>query len=321
MLDIPELGLSKTFNGGTRDKSADLMADYFEDNSNILNRLNKLLAQKSPTDPVAGNPTSLMGGMVDNAFNSAASIKSPSTKANKEVSVSTGQQTANVFSTGVRFGKFRQGGKDVTSYTLPISYEFNNDSGKKVSIGVPISYVEVNGSKSYKIGMDLSVKIPMDKQWTLSPGIGYGLIGSKDLLSAGQIISGSLSSVYKLDKSTAGNDKWTLSIANMGGYYKTLPIKSNGVSIDPDITNMVSKNGLLADYNTEVLGTKSIVQTYITDTRFFGDKLYADHYNEVGIYISPEDKTGLKKYLGLNASYLIGNKDITGFNISLTYSF
>lgn len=322
VLNIPELGISKSFTGTSRDASSDLMADYFKENNNIINRLNKLLAQKSSTDPIAGNPTSLMSGMVDNAFNSAAGIKITSTRANKEVGVSTdGKQTASVFSTGVRFGKLRQGGKNVTSYTLPLSYEFKNNSGKSVSIGVPISYVEVNGAKSYKIGMDLSVKIPMDKKWTLSPGVGYGLIGSKDLLSAGQIASASLSSIYKLDKYTVGNDKWTLSIANMLGYYKTLPIKLKGVNIDPDITNTVSKNGLLADYNTEVLGTKSIVQVYITDTRFFGDKLYADRYNELGFYISPEDKTGLKKYLGLNASYLISNKDITGFNISLSYSF
>lgn len=317
-LNIPDLGFSKTFSGATRDDSSDLLFDYFEDNNDILNRLNKLLTQKSPTDPIAGNPNSLMGGMVDSAFRTGASIKKADNNINN---VKAENETGNVLSTGIRFGKFRQGGKNVISYTLPIEYEFKNSNGKDIYVNVPISYLESNGAKSYKIGLDLAMKIPMNKKWSLTPGIGYGLVGSKDLVSSGQIGSLSLSSLYKLDKSIAGNDNLTLNIANMVGYYKTFPIKLAGVNIDPNITNTVVRNGLIADYKTEVFGVKSNIQTYLTDTRFFGDKLYAEHYNEVGIYVAPEDKTGINKYLGINASYLFGNNDISGFSVSLSYNF
>ncbi len=68
-LTIPELGVSETFEGATRDESKELLVEYLEGaGADTVNRIQKELARVSPVDPVAGNPSSLMGNMVSSNF-------------------------------------------------------------------------------------------------------------------------------------------------------------------------------------------------------------------------------------------------------------
>ena len=70
-LRIPEIGLDESFSGSTRDDSLDALEDWMKDNNNdVLTKIAKWCAKNTATDPVAGNPSSMMGRMVSGAFDS-----------------------------------------------------------------------------------------------------------------------------------------------------------------------------------------------------------------------------------------------------------
>lgn len=74
-LVIPELGISESFVGVTRDDSKDLLVAYLEgEGSDTVDRIQKELARVSAVDPVAGNPSSLMGQAVHSDFDRALSL-------------------------------------------------------------------------------------------------------------------------------------------------------------------------------------------------------------------------------------------------------
>ena len=63
-LTIPSLGIDTAFSGGTREETAQTLYDYLKSGS-LLTDLSQELAKSSPTDPIAGNPNSMMSTMVE----------------------------------------------------------------------------------------------------------------------------------------------------------------------------------------------------------------------------------------------------------------
>lgn len=307
-----------------RDIAQEELEDFLKD-SDLANRLSKLLAFRSPTSPLAGNPSSLQSAQADNAFSKGTDTGSDDGQG--QASQDQGQnaqsiaRTNNAFPVGVQFGRYRQGGKDVNNHSLPLRYSYEWESGKEISVGLPLSYTTVEDAKIYKIGLDISYTHPINKQWKLTPGLGYGLVGSEDLLTGAQIGSVSLTSLYTLDESIVGGPSWSLSIANMIGHYQSFPIKVGDINIDPDLTNQIIKNGLILDSKKTLFSIPVNIKGYFTDTRFFGDALYSERYDEIGIFFSPAKKRLLGKSQGINISYLFAENDITGFNFAYSYKF
>jgi len=312
---VPDLDVDEMFSGASRDAAVDNLEDFLEkDGGDIINRINKRLAEVSPVDPLAGNPSSLMGTMVDGAFQEGAD---PTATAAAEA----GATRDNFFGTGVHLGRYAQGGRDVNTYTLPLRYTFDRQSGNTVSLRMPISYQDAQGAASFKLGFGVSYGRAMNERWTLTPGVEYGLVASADLVSAGQVGSFTLTSLYKFD----GPRDFTIGVANMAGYYKTFPIKLNDVKIDPDIANQVVKNGVIMERKIGAGGKQAHLKAYLTDTRFFGDKLYADQYNEAGVFLTRvKDGGGGGDRLGVNVKYLFSTQsdnDVKGLSFSLSYNF
>lgn len=70
--------------------------------------------------------------------------------------------------------------------------------------------------------------------WSLAPAVGYGIAGSQDLGSLGQILSGSLNS----DPLLYDNGKYRIGMGNMVGYSLTLPIPASSATISIATTMM-----------------------------------------------------------------------------------
>jgi len=322
---VPRLNINVAFTGESRDASLDMLGDFLEgDGVSIINRINKLLVAESAVDPVAGNPNSLQTTMADRAFTTATETGPAIPRATNQGSTSQGgaappkQDGGGLFAMGARFGRYNQGDSKISAWTLPFGYSFETETGKEFEINFPLTYVKTEGASSYKVGFDFTYKHPFTEKWSLSPTLGYGLVGSADLVSSAQMGSFALTSVYQFYQSAGG---WQFHIANMGGVYKTFPIKLEGVKVDPDVTNHIAKNGLILRANRNVLNRPALVEFYLTDMRFFGDELYSERYNEIGVHLKPQNRRGLRKYLGLNATYLTGENDVDGFKLSLSYRF
>ena len=317
VFDVPSLGIHQTFDGnGNRDVANDLFVEFLKgEGGDIINRINKHLAQLSPVDPFAGNPTSLMGSMVGTTFDDGTQIvRNP---INVSPSSNAGE---NLLATGIQFGSMTQGGTDVDVWSIPIQYTWAEEDGHNLTFKMPISMIDAAGSKSYKFGLGLAYQMPMSKRWLLTPSFEYGLMGSKYLLSAGQIISVAVTSLYTFDP--VGDDI-SISVGNMLGAYKTLPTTIGDIDVDPDISSQVMKNGLIIDTKNTLFGMQVNVQYFASDTRFFGDNLYAEHYNEVGLSVTPVKKGGIYDFLGITFTYLFSSSadDIDGVKLGLVYTF
>lgn len=314
---VPSLGINKTFSAANRDGSLDQLEDFLKKNGEgILSRIMKEAAKASPNDPVAGNPTSLMGTMVgsnfDNTFASQGSqiIGGPP-------QAQAGDQTNN-FGLSLRFGSFKVNDVNTRTTTLPLSYTWRIDSDprKQVVLAMPITYGTTEGARIGSLSPSISVSLPVNDKWTLTPTVGYGVTGSIDLASVAQIVSGSLMSMV-----TIPMDDWYLSVGNMVGHYKTLKVQSGEFSADPGIANTVFRNGFMVSQPVNFLGGDKLIEYSWVDTRYAGSALYMKWYDEVGITLgTARGATGLASYIRAGVSYLYsaGSK---GYSLKFGYWF
>lgn len=316
-LTIPSLGVDTAFTGGTREESAQALYDFLK-SGNLLADLSRELAKSSPTDPIAGNPNSMMSTMVasdyDQSFTSDFSnIASAETATATMVSSDKLTQVG----IGLVFGQMTQGGTDVSNMTIPLSYSIRNDLDprRQLLLRMPISIVDVDGAKAYNVGFGASYRFPMSQQWTLVPSVNYGLTASKDLGSTAQMASAGLTSTYYWRK--PGYD---VGIGNMLGFVTTMPFSYGGYNYDPNISNTVLRNGVMWSMPTVISGRKLHFETSVTDTRFFGTQLYSDSFQEVRFSLGTSRSAKATSVLrgGLALRHMKGD---TGFNLEFGYWF
>lgn len=220
----------------------------------------------------------------------------------------------------MRYGIFKYGALDVKSYSLPLSYTFQLDSGNKLKLKLPLSMVDVEGFKAYNYGLGMDYTFKVSDKWSLTPSLNYNVIDADDFNSDGQLASGLLTSncMFELGK-------YQLHLGNMVGYYRSTSFSDD--QYDPDISNTVLKNGLMMAIP---MGSVTSWELFVTDTRYFGKDLYIEQYNEFGFsfgYKKPKEgsaASGLKKYftyLRAGITYMYADGDNDGFSFNFGYSF
>ncbi|MEF3191896.1 MAG: hypothetical protein K6347_05030 [Campylobacterales bacterium] len=345
VLNIPSIGVSETFQGATRDESANLLEDWFKKNGgDAVDRLMAKLAETTPNDPIAGNPNSLMAQSVANDFMtgffaqvadattslSATTITPDATATLSKtdtISPTTATSSNNMIGIMAQYGSFAMGGYDSKTYTLPISYTIRSDSNprKKLTISIPLGMVDIEQAKSYKAGLGLAATFPISDAWLLTPALGYGVTASIDLGSVGHMASGSLTSSYTW---RVGSHK--LSMGNMIGHYRTLAFSAGDYSFDPGISNTVFRNGLMWSIPTGAIATNTSLELFVIDTQYTGTELYNMRYDEVG-FAWGLDRASLHPIAGkiirtdtklkIGATYLVADNDSKGFTVNFGWQF
>ncbi|MBF0312519.1 MAG: hypothetical protein HQK50_02210 [Oligoflexia bacterium] len=322
VLSIPSINLSQTFSGTSRDDSKEQFKNWLKrDGQATLNAVMKKLAEVSPFDPVAGNPTSLMSTMVANDFGRGF-VSTESSAATKDTTTSeqttTSGEISNLIGAGIRIGQYQQAGLKGRSYTLPLSYavRFKSDPRKQLIFDLPLTYFKLEESKSYNIGLGASFRLPVAPTWTITPSLATGVVGSVDMASAGQVASAAVTSSYT----------WTLplgslTMGNMLGYYKTLKFKVQGYESNPHIANTVLRNGVMYSLPHKLFKWDSESELFLIDTRYFGSELYMEQYNEIGFSLgSVKSRADLAHYLRAGVTYLFSSKT-KGISVNFGYSF
>jgi hypothetical protein len=118
-------------------------------------------------------------------------------------------------------------------------------------------------------------------------------------------------------------------MGNMIGYFWTLPVRIGDYSVDYDLRNTITRNGLLLSipWQKRIWGRDFSLDVYVTDTRFFGDALYSDNYQELGVTFGPmrsADKLEpnlSSQPFGLGLKYVRGDGDIDGVELNFGYRF
>ncbi len=330
VMSIPDIGINESFTGSTREDSQDMLTDWMKKNgASAVEKLMKKLAEVSPSDPIAGNPNSLMSQNVATSFNYGFSDVVKSKNYTPE------SQKGNVVSLSAQYFAMKDGDISSKKYALPLSYSVVSDSNpdRKLNILVPVAMTDVEGAKAAELGFGLSANLPVTQNWTLTPAVLYGVTGSVDLGSLGQVGTASITSAYKI-KAPGG----LVGIGNMVGYTRTLKLYSGEYAYDPGIRNVVFKNGLLYDIDMSNVASNTSLELFANHTQFTGTKLYTNSYVETGFSygfakvkqhypsgMSLEQKAMAKVYetmsqLRLGVTYLT-SAHAKGFQLNFGYSF
>ena len=279
--------------------------------------INKELAKVDSADPLGGNPSSIMGIMVENAYllGTTDDWSNPPSKS----------ATKNRFEGGVRYGHYSLSGKSVDTITFPFSYTFKIDQRQQFIVSVPFTYIDTQGAQSYDGGAGFAYKYRVTDRWVLTPAVAYGFRGSFDLADVGHIASGTVTSKYTFDLDSLDPNSYKLSIGNMAGYYTTLPYEEKGYSVDPDLQSYIIKNGLILskNLNSDIWGHKLNVAANFTDTEYFGSPFFVDQYNELGATVKAVNDQHWLSAFSFNANYLFSatGKNVDGYRVALNFQF
>lgn len=320
---IPSLNIDEIFMEATRNASVKKLEKYLKsEGGDILNRIQRALIAQSPVDPIAGNPSSMMGTMVSEQFQNGFGDQTTNIAAAAEVSASEEERNPeNLVHFGTRFGQYVASGKKTSALTVPLGYSFNLQDGdglRSIDFSLPITLTDTEGASSANVSLGIGLTYAINSQWRLSPAAGVGVAGSIDLGSAGGIGSLSLTSAYTLPR-----DGWSLNIGNMVGYYETLSFKFRGYDFNPGVSNVVLRNGLVASIPSSLGERKVATEFWVVDTRFFGSELYSEFYDEFGISFGlarTGKKHTIKNYLRGGISYQAGD-GVKGYRVNFGYSF
>lgn len=273
---IDSLGVNETFNGQNRDASVELLKDYLK-NNNVIGKIMNYQAKNSPFSPITGQ-----GGLIPNAVTADfdGSFTDIVTHTSNAKSVEGGGSAGNQIQLNATVGSGKIGDVSTKFLTLPLSYTLRNDVDprRQLVFQLPITYSEVGKAKSVNGGFGVAYRFPMSDNWTLTPNIKYSVVGSKDLASVASMYSLTLGSAYVME--FKGFD---IAIGNMLGIYKTGKFSSGDYAFNPDITTTGMRNGIMLLQPVTVSGTKMSMEYSFIDTRYFGDKPFADNTQEFNI--------------------------------------
>lgn len=307
----------------SRDESEEEFRDYLRNNEDdIVGRLLRSFVAHNGTDPVSGNPNSLMYSMATDTL--MGNMDAPIGKNALE------ERRENNKEVGLSVGHYSFDGNESTILHVPASYTYYFEDPEyylKFS-GTPIAYIETNGSRAFKSAGSAAYHLPMNDQWALMPGVGLGFVGSEDMGSVALVGSASLTSMYE----TQWGDT-QIKLGNMLSTFKTSSVDVDEGVVDYGLSNHIVKNALSAKLPTKVqlLERDLDVEVTFADTRILGDEVFIDQYNEVAVSLgSPETKGDRLDAMRLGFTYTFGNTnkdfdgethDYNGFSLNFGYSF
>jgi len=325
LLDIPSLGISRTFSAQTADETfAQLKA--FLTQSDVAGLIQRESARVSAFDPVAGNPASLMARAVAwdffNAFYPFASNVTGGSAMIAQVGGTPAGAAPGPFrplpGIGARYDRFTDQGQATQGFTLPLSYTFRSDLDprRQFAINLPLTVVDIDGARAYLGTLNASLRLPVARNWALTGALGYSQVRATDLGTAGQLGSIALTSAYVFR--TGFGD---LALGNMVGYYKTISGTIGGIKTDSGIANTVLRNGLLWSERAAWLGSGMTIEYTLVNTHYLGSELYLKNYTEIGVNVGSNKRAdSVRSYMQGGLTYLFSSKT-KGFMANFGYWF
>ena len=304
---VDSLGIKEQFKGGSQEASFALFKDYLKNNKDgLLKRILKASVADTPYDMVAGNPNSLMATMADDTFQ-----RGGGGILGNFVSYLSPDASTHYF-------KFRGDDKKATVYSLPMGKTFRFSNGSALMFDMPISYTDLDGSKSYQAQFGMGYMFPVINnekfKWNLTPSARAGAVGSKDMLSGGLLYSGNLTSNVKVPVGS-----WTYGMTNMVGYIRDFSVKVAGYEVEYDLQNTVFKNGLSVDY---AINDKWNVGSSYNYTFYTGTELFIEDYHDVNFALSRKFREG-SYFSGIAfvGNYSFDGDDYYAYRIGVNFLF
>lgn len=313
-ISAPEAGFNRVFDAGSPAATQSQVEAFLRGNEDQegQQQLVKGVVANSTTDPVAGNPSSLLGQSVIADYEIGTRLPGD----DGGMSPREGGWHFGIGFSG-QFQDTRR--SDVDNYSIPLglSYAFGTD-GPEVFLHVPLVLSDIDGSNAYQGTGALGVRVPVitgpSLRWALTPAIRWGAAGSWDEGSVGQTYGASATSDLRI----ALGGGLTLGIGNSIGHYRTEPLEYGDFRVSYKLRNWSFRNGVsLSRPMGEVAGRPVTLAASFIDTRMTGDDLAVDAWQEYGVSAT----FGSTAPVRVSASYLDGNNGFNGFRLGLAFAF
>lgn len=303
---VPAAGIDVSFDGATREEAQANFEAWLEGDtdsglapSEATTRLFQALVAESPVDPVAGNPNSLQSRMFDADYRMGTD----------------GGLGPDLFGLNLGGGIFRGGDYDVYAIDVPIRFRFGLGERIGLMLDLPTAFTSTQGAWSGMGSAGLGLSVKPVSWWSITPAARIGAAGSVDLGGLAALYSGTLTSHVRVPLGPV-----SVGLGNMGGVAKTIDgIEVAGYEVSYELTNWAIRNGGYVELGLGNEGrlAQLALRLHASDARFFGDDLYLDAYQEVGLSLAAGLPLG---GLQVGASYLIGD-DYSGVSARLGLRF
>jgi hypothetical protein len=320
---VPVAGIDLDFFAVSRNLSEEAFEDWLKGNGSqpstsedSVTLLLQAFVKASPVDPVAGNPNSLQSRMFQNDFGLGSLgpfLGDFPADADKP---------SSLWKLDLDFGYFAAGpyGGETYDFDIAFGWQLSRRLALVTDLGMTFSVDE--GEALAGIGnFGLGLQGRISDGWNLALVVRGGVAGSIDVGAVGAMVSVSLVNHMRFDFS-----QYRLEMSNMVGVASSIDgIEIEDIRLDYDnLTNVVLKNGfsLYRDLG-RVVGSRSLrARLFLTDTQFFGDDLWLEHSDEIGLGVGMASKSGIRTYdpVALDLSYVFGtNYDALKLRLSLRY--
>jgi len=175
-------------------------------------------------------------------------------------------------------------------------------------LSAPISYIDINGSKVFKVSGGAAYTRPMNEKWTVIPAFRVGLTGSDDMAIGATTVSATVTNQYEFSHK---NKHITLS--NMLGLMTSLDYSIGDFNSYYDVDNQVIKNGITVEYP-------------LTYKMFGGEtSMEFDNYTDIAVSMGTRRKVGGKDNtqdsMQLGFTFTTGKRGYRGGKINFGYKF
>lgn len=319
---VPSAGIEETFDDfADRADNEDALVDFIESNEGgVFTEVLQEAVATTPNDPVAGTPNSLMFKMAEADFTMGTTIgtlPSPVAASNDGYDRTRPSNGLNA-----RFGRFTADGTEANVIDLPLNYSQPLDDPRyAVILDFPLTYVQAEDTDSFAGSLGLGLRLPLYDNWTLTPSIRGGVVGSLDLGSAAALGGVSLVSNYRFSY-----EEFNFGIGNSIAYIQTFPLDIDGVEFDYDLQNVVVRNGISVSgpLGFKVLGQDATWEGSVVNTQFFGDDLYAENVTDIAIsFGTVQSLNGFTwDSVRVGVTYTFStDSDFEGFRLNFGYRF
>lgn len=303
-ISIARAGITLQFAGSTRDESAAQFRAWLLGQAGTLNDLiARTAVRTTPVDPVAGNPTSLLGQMVAADFNRA-------------LGAALGMRFGMGLGVGLGFGQFNaRGGIRTNATTIPINWTFELSPQDELEIDAPITWIETGGANAYTGQLGLMWRRQMNPDWILQPALRIGGVNSNDFGTSSGLYQFGITSTYRFAL------PWNLRmiVANQISHAATFTVGIGEYHTNYAQTNTMFRNGiaLTRSLGMEVWGQALQATVFAIDTRYAGDPVYIRNYQEFGAFL------GAGSYSRAQAGFTIltGDRGTRGFSLRAAWQF
>jgi len=296
------------FEAASYDEALDQLEEWFKGDletdlatEDALTALLQELVSESPVDPFAGNPNSLQSRML--SWDYRLGTEGPFTSGDNRLDPAT-----NLVGLGIEYGHFKGGDFSGEVLELPIDYRINFRNPKwSLLMNLPITATFTEGQWSILASGAFGAQYRPTDWWALTPLLRIGGAGSLDVGALGVLYGFTLSNYMRLYQ-------WRgmqLTMGNMVGFTKSI----DGISIGDytfsyDLTNPVLRNGGTVQGEFDAFGVRSGWKVFGSNVLLFGDELFAESQNEVGVQLSTLGTVGEKPYeaIGFSVSYLFAER-------------